>query len=245
MSQRRVLRQGQQGVSLFVVMVMVMVSAIAVLGALRVAWLGEGILGNETDYQRTRAAAEALIRDAQIDVLGYLPDGNRCRATEVLGGCRNRENSAGNPAMAGSYLPLTSVEWEEMWTLFGADTVPGTRCVQGICITNTPLEPGWWNTPATLAAMNARAAGYGTFTGAVAPGTNPILSNAVRARYWIEAIRYRTTLVSPAGIQLPPVQPKSDPAVSPVIFRITAIADGLKPGTRVVLQSVVMHPSSI
>jgi hypothetical protein len=58
----------QQGIALLTVLVLLLLSLTAVLGALRYSNLNEAMLGNTSDYNRTFAAAEALVRDAEIDI---------------------------------------------------------------------------------------------------------------------------------------------------------------------------------
>ena len=82
------------------------------------------------------------------------------------------------------------------------------------------------------------AATYGQFTGASAQAAgNPLLNSATpRAWYWVEVYGYlKVGQLSrmPSGIPLP-----SD--VSPLVFRITAHVQGLRPGTRVWLRSVLV-----
>jgi Tfp pilus assembly protein PilX len=100
-------RPPQQGIALVTVLVLLLLSLTAVLGALRYSNLNEAMLGNTSDYNRTFAAAEALVRDAEIDIRGRLPpytlqaDGSRgtpCRPTAAgslttlagFQGCRNK-----------------------------------------------------------------------------------------------------------------------------------------------------------
>lgn len=233
-----------------VVMVMLIVSTIAVLGATRFGWLGEAVTSNESDYQRTRAAADAVLRDAMTDVMGYLPDGTLCNPVEPAGGCRSQA-VANNP-----FLPMTWAELDDTEALiaglpgYDADYpcvprgpgVPGGLCIPTVNpIGGAGAPADWWNTPALLAAMQPLGATFGAATGNIADPADPILGAAVapaRAFYWLEAFKYQPSLTAPVGLDLPALQAK---AGAP-IFRITVFAQGLKPGTRVVLQSLVVHP---
>ena len=100
-----------------------------------------------------------------------------------------------------------------------------------------------------LAQMTPLGATYGQFTRAnaydVAPGVsgNPILIAApARAWYWIEVFRYQKTICGTIGACRSNVN--APDALQPYVFRITAIAQGLKldtngnPTTRVVLKSI-------
>lgn len=66
-------RHRQSGVSLIVVLLLLVLSLMAVLGAFRVASLNEILLGSNTDYNRTQAAAEAMMNDAEMDIRGRRP----------------------------------------------------------------------------------------------------------------------------------------------------------------------------
>ncbi|MDP3653890.1 MAG: hypothetical protein Q8R67_19655 [Rhodoferax sp.] len=236
----------QRGISLFTVLVMLLLSLTAVLGAFRVSNLNESILGNSSDYNRTYAAAEALIRDAEIDIRGRTPPyvaqadgvlGLPCRPVAPgslltqagFSGCRNQ-------AIGDPWIP-TNDDFDAVGDMVAA--LNASRCWQGLCfpVNSTDLA----NIEANLAAMIPRGATYGQFTrvGLAAPGAagNPILSGAqARGWYWIEAFRYSPSpppVASPAAeLGLTPNQK------SPLVYRITAIAQGLRPGTQVVLRSV-------
>lgn len=250
LSQVAAVRSSQRGISLLVVMVMLLVSSIAVLGATRFGWLGEAITSNESDYQRTRAAADALMRDAMTDVMGYLPNGALCNAAEPAGGCRSQA-IPNNPL-----IPMTWAELDDAGAVIAAlpgydanfPCVPrGVGVPGGLCIpTINPLggagaPANWWDNPALLAAMLPLGTTYGSATGNVADPNDPILSApaaAPRGYYWLEAFKYQPTLTAPAGVDVPALQAK---AGTPV-YRITVLAQGLRPASRVVIQSLVVHP---
>ena len=103
-SQFQALGRRQQGVSLIVVMVMLLLGTIVVLSSTRVGWLNERLVGGESDYQRAFAAAEALIRDAELDILGLRADGTRCDGDpSVPSPCRSA-------SPAGLFFPQTDEE---------------------------------------------------------------------------------------------------------------------------------------
>jgi type IV pilus assembly protein PilX len=58
----------QRGVSLFIVMVILLLSLLVVLGALNMTNLNEAIVGNQSDAQRAYGAAEALLDAARLDI---------------------------------------------------------------------------------------------------------------------------------------------------------------------------------
>lgn len=99
----------------------------------------------------------------------------------------------------------------------------------------------FWNDPARYPAMLTQAARYGQYTGAVTgTDSNPLLAN--NAWYWIEVMRYmdvNQSLLSGgnSNVNMFVYSPSAD---KPFVYRITAIARGLRPGTQVVLQTVVV-----
>jgi type IV pilus assembly protein PilX len=228
----RTIGRRQGGIALIVVMVMLLLGSILVLGSSRTNWLNEALVGSESDYQRAYAAAEAIMADAEADIRGRLPGGAACNPLPNFVGCRDETRV---------YFPRDTVS--DDLDLLDA-RLAGVLCRQGICRppNNAGLGAGWWD--ANFAAMtanprtlNAMAATYGEFTGANALATgNPILlvdaDNPPRAWYWVEVFEFDTSsaLNTPSG-ELP------IPADN-LIYRITAIAQGQRPGTRVVLRAV-------
>ena len=256
----------QRGVALFTVLAILLFSLTVLLSMSRMSQLNEMLLGTSSDYQRTFAAAEALLRDAEIDIRGRLPpyetvrsDGSRgtaCRAAAAAApssgastdtsrdnasdviGCRDRSN-------ANAWFPQNNAEFDQVSDRVLAHNAT-LRCQQGICM------------PANLAALTTVAqnldtwrpegACYGQYTRQNPTSTNdesdynPVLrarfDDAQRCTdahgwYWVAAFRYvhaTSNSPPPAGA----VQP--DPERS-FIYRITAVATGLRDGTRVVLQS--------
>lgn len=228
-------RTDQQGVSLIVVMVLLLLATIAVLGGTRTGWLNEMIVSNESDYQRTFAAAEALIRDAERDIKGLQLDGTPCQAGAQFEGCRNF--GAGQP-----FFPQEDLDLDLLKARISSGSGVNS-CLQGICLPPSvdTLQRANWATDAALATMTAGTgataigATYGQYTGA-APATagNPILSAAnPQAWYWVEVFRYTDAagLLPASNVPIPDRR-------SPYIYRITAYAQGLKPGTRVWLRSI-------
>ena len=70
--------QIQRGISLFVVIVIVMLSALLAMWGSRTSLFNEMIVGNDADYQRAFEAAQALVQDAEFDIRGERPDGTAC-----------------------------------------------------------------------------------------------------------------------------------------------------------------------
>ena len=68
----------QRGISLFVIMVIVLLSMLLALWASRTSWFGELVVGNDADYQRALEAAQAMLQDAELDIRRSKADGSAC-----------------------------------------------------------------------------------------------------------------------------------------------------------------------
>ena len=68
----------QQGIALYVVIVLVLLSMLLALWAARSSLFNELLLGNDADYQRTFEAAQAMLQDAEFDIRGTKADGSIC-----------------------------------------------------------------------------------------------------------------------------------------------------------------------
>lgn len=237
-------RRRSRGLTLITVLAVLAICLLIVTASARSALLHEMLTRHQSDQQRAHAAAEALVRDAQIDILGIHPDGRPCRPAAGTGeplpgfvGCRER--GSGTAALA-PYFPQSTDEFDEGRALLQvSEAVP---CRDGICFPSTLSALA--NIEDSLDSMKASAAIYGQFTRADLPdaGTsgNPLLSrSAPRGWYWVEAFRHEPNAVSASNqAHLLP-----DPA-RPFVYRITAVAEGLKPGTRAVIKTLfVPYPS--
>ena len=224
------MKMRQRGVALFVAMLMVLLASLLVTTAARTAWFGELVLGSEADYQRAFANAQALLQDAEFDIQGRRPDGSPCRTqAQSDGSCRVR--SAAALAQGRPWFPQDGREEFTRLQDFLAARTPS--CVQGICI-GRQLTPEFWNLPSDSPAldnMKRGAAHYGEFTGAPsALASNPLLMT--QAWYWVEVLPFDAEQVSPTTDAMAP------DVDNPFVFRITVLADGRKPSTRAVLQSL-------
>ena len=70
----------QRGVSLVIVLVLMLLSALLVMGGARITYLNEFMAGNDTDYQRAFEAAQMMLQNAELDI--QAAEGNR-RPTPV------------------------------------------------------------------------------------------------------------------------------------------------------------------
>ena len=224
----------QRGISLIMVMLVLVLVALTSLSASRSSFFNETVTGNEADYNRALSAAEALIRDAQLDILGQTAAGAPCSVTANFIGCRTAPT--GVQTLAEPFFP------EDAKDAAALKIVLSNTCVLGICAPQAwpgnALPDNFWMTPATLAANAANAATYGQFTGAAPALTgNPILTANVptrRAWYWTELIDFSTTLcLDPANAPRCINRPGMD---RPFIYRITAVAQG-RGNTMAVIQT--------
>jgi type IV pilus assembly protein PilX len=230
-------RSLQQGVSLVIVMVLLILGTIAVIGSTRIGWLNEIVVSSESDYQRAFAAAEALVRDAERDIRGReLTGAAPCVANAAFVGCRNF--GAGKP-----FFPQDDDDLDLLAARIGAGASVN-NCLQGICLPPNvaTLNKATWGDDAAVAVMTAGvgdaavAATYGLYSGAApAAASNPLLT-AVPARgwYWVEVFRYSDAAGIVAAAGDVPIPDKK----RPFVYRITAYVQGLKGGTRVWLRSI-------
>ena len=88
-------RHHQNGAVMVVVLVMMMLAALTALGTSRNQWLSERTVGSESDVQRAFAAAEAVLRDAELDIRGLRADGiTPCGPDAAQIGCRSLTHGA-------------------------------------------------------------------------------------------------------------------------------------------------------
>lgn len=240
----------QSGMALPTVLVILLLSIISVYGAYRVGILNELMVGSSSDYNRAKTAAEALMRDAEIDVRGRIPPyidatynptgGTPCipdaadPTTTKSGYWGCREQTATTP-----WFPISSDDFDDVSDIVTAHNST-LRCKQGICIpidTNNKLANIETITAAELAELKALAATYGEFTRKDLPKAgNPLLDT--NGWYWVEAIRYAES-VSNSATRLTPDRSAS------FVYRITVLVEGMRADSRVILKSTfVPFPAS-
>ncbi len=224
-------RRRQRGLSLLIVIVIVMLTMLMAAWGARTALFNELIVGNDADYQRSFEAAQAMLQDAELDILGQTADGSACQPSSSDGKICRRTTSV-----------WFAVEEKDVVSLLSTlESQSPVRCLQGICAKRTDKQD-FWNDAAVLGQMRAVGARYGEFTGArKADGSNPILQNTAAGQgawYWIEVMPYATSgsgLITNSGAAAK-LELNLNPAV---VYRITAVAQGLKDSTQVVLQSTL------
>lgn len=224
----------ERGMSLLIVIVIVLLTMLMAVWGARTALFNELIVGNDADYQRTFEAAQAMLQDAELDILGQAADGSACQTS----------GSDGKICRSTTSVWFVDEEKDVVGLLALLESQPNVPCLQGICAKRTGKQD-FWNDAAVLAQMRAAgvAARYGEYTGASkGSSTNPILQSTADGQgawYWIETLPYASSgnpgLITNAGTSV-----KLDLNLNPaVVYRITAIAQGLKSSTQVVLQSTL------
>ena len=231
---------GQRGVALFIVIVFVMLSMLLALWASRTSLFNEMIVGNDADYQRAFEAAQALLQDAELDIRGEKADGSACAGS-------------GDVCRIGT-LDKIPLETSEVGLLLAELNGQTTKCRNGLCTKRTGRQDFWNYTSATSPApanlqqgevrldqltVNGVAARYGQYTGAKTSDTNPILKNTAAGQggwYWIEVMPYVEDAGKSALIANVAANQLALHMIPNVVYRITAIANGRKPNTQVVLQ---------
>lgn len=241
-------RANQRGVALFVVIVFVLLTMLAALWASRTALFGEMIVGNDADYQRAFEAAQALLQDAELDIREEHADGTPWRQSDAARTLNAPCEANSDICRTKADLPRPPETAEDLGDLLAHLKTQSTGCQHGLCLKRTGNQD-FWNDATTLAAMTAANVGarYGQYTGAKKGDSsnpaNPILQQTGAGKggwYWIEVLPYDQSskssgvIVGGSGatnLDLLPLNLKPH-----VVYRITALAQGLKPNSRVVLQ---------
>ena len=241
-------RANQRGVALFVVIVFVLLTMLAALWASRTALFGEMIVGNDADYQRAFEAAQALLQDAELDIREEHADGTPWRQSDAARTLNAPCEANSDICRTKADLPRPPETAEDLGDLLAHLKTQSTGCQHGLCLKRTGNQD-FWNDATTLTAMTAANVGarYGQYTGAKKGDSsnpaNPILQQTGAGKggwYWIEVLPYDQSskssgvIVDGSGstnLDLLPLNLKPH-----VVYRITALAQGLKPNSRVVLQ---------
>ena len=245
----------QRGVALFVVLVFVILSMLLALWAARTSLFNEMIVGNDADYQRAFEAAQALLQDAELDIRRESPDGlTACTAAN----CRDN--------MSVFKIPVKG----EVTQLLDDLNQQATKCKDGLCTKRAGRQDFWNTTGATvLAAGEVKlsdmtqpnvGARYGEYSGATKGDSsnpaNPILADTSADNrggwYWIEVMQYDESAKN-SGLIVGGANTDNLLRLNlepNVVYRITALAYGRKPGTMAVLQQTYVrqvhkgdHPS--
>ena len=241
-------RANQRGVALFVVIVFVLLTMLAALWASRTALFGEMIVGNDADYQRAFEAAQALLQDAELDIREEHADGTPWRQSDAARTLNAPCEANSDICRTKADLPRPPETAEDLGDLLAHLKTQSTGCQHGLCLKRTGNQD-FWNDTATLTAMTAANVGarYGQYTGAKKGDSsnpaNPILQQTGAGKggwYWIEVLPYdqssKSSGVIVGGSGATNLDLLALNLKPHVVYRITALAQGLKPNSRVVLQ---------
>lgn len=247
-------KKNQTGIALITVLVFVLLSMLLALWASKTSFFAEMIVSNDADYQRTFEAAQALIQDAELDIQNQNADGSPCTAIK----CREVA------ATSNSNIPLIPITGQDLRFLISDLSLKTSQegCSHGLCAKRF-VEQDFWNSTATLEKMakNNVGARYGDYTASTTnKGSNPILAEKNTSTkggwYWIEILCFSggcddtsNSMQSVDGLIVDETTGKKANTLkfnlSPnAVYRITALAYGLKQGTRVVLQQVYVPSRS-
>nr|WP_186329871.1 pilus assembly protein [Variovorax boronicumulans] len=224
----------ERGIALLSVMVALVLAGLAVLASARAGLLHEMVAGHQSDRLRAQALAEALLLDAEADILGLRGDApcrpslaEPQRTASGFVGCRERGTTS---VATAPYFPQDTEEFDEVRALLQVGAA--VPCRDGICAPSSLQALA--DTGALPPALGAH---LGQFTAGSDGATPP---SGARGWYWVEIFLFRSEANVPASLRH--AVPDS---ARPFIYRITARAEGRKPGTQVVLKSLfVPYPRS-
>lgn len=161
--------RSHQGWALPTVMAVLGLGALAGLSLARGVWLHANLLRSDGDEWRARGAAEALLREAEQDLLASFAAIKDAR----------HSTPAADAVPTAPFIPHTLAGLTQL-----RKALPTGLCKDGICAPET-LEPA---AAAVWVQRLNSAARYGQYTGGAAvrdSQVNPVL--AERSGYWLEA----------------------------------------------------------
>jgi type IV pilus assembly protein PilX len=247
----------QRGVSMFITLIILLLALVLALGGLGVTNFNESIVGSQSDAQRTYGAAQALLATAQRDIR---LNGRDCNAPDMGSAGVNDAIVPGAATACLLRFPRDKADYMQMLTDAGMvgniDRCSSQANFMGICISSSPISascaiPTVADGTAAGAQQWANGADYTAFIKALdgngvdyggdaqAGSASLALTGAnSRGKYWIEIFPYNVMGESLGGngIAAPTDAPIPD-GTYPFIFRITAMAKGLKGGTVSVLRT--------
>ena len=161
--------RANHGWALPTVMVVLGLSALSAMSLTRGLWLHANLLRSDGDEWRARWAAEALLREAEQDLLAGFAANKDARHT----------TPATDAVATGPFIPQTLAGLAQL-----KKVLPTGICMDGICAP-VALEPA---SAALWAQRLNTAARYGQYTGGAAVRDNPVNpALGDRSGYWLEA----------------------------------------------------------
>jgi len=165
----KVRTRNHQGWALPTVMAVLGLGALGALSLARGVWLHANLLRSDGDEWRARGAAEALLREAEQDLLASFAAIKDAR----------HSTPAADAVPTAPFIPHTLAGLTQL-----RKALPTGLCKDGICAPET-LEPA---AAAVWVQRLNSAARYGQYTGGAAvrdSQVNPVLAD--RSGYWLEA----------------------------------------------------------
>jgi Tfp pilus assembly protein PilX len=161
--------RNHQGWALPTVMAVLSLGALGAMSLARGVWLHANLLRSDGDEWRARWAAEALLREAEQDLLASFAAAKDAR----------HSTPASDTVPASPFIPHTLAGLAQL-----RKALPAGLCRDGICAPDA-LEP---TSAAVWVQRLNTAARYGQYTGGAALSSsqiNPALTE--RSGYWLEA----------------------------------------------------------
>ncbi len=160
-------------------------------------------------------------------------DMDRTRALEaaqaLLSDAEQDIKTPGARSSSSVFFPLRLREFEDVRQRAWLD---GVGCREGICVPQTmdSWPASHWRKLSTNDAFWRTGASYGSHTGASSPSDHAALA---RGRYWVEVLINDESTTQGAPAVVPD-------AITPFVYRVTAVAPGQRDGTLVVLQTLIV-----
>ncbi len=188
----------RNGFALPILMVLLALTSIATLLAMRNLWVNDQLLNAEADQSRTQHKAEAALPVALADILGV--------ATSQTGQTSpDLRHTAGNTTQTHAFFPNSMAEYDALRQRLGTNTCSAGICTPHALNANATQASHWKMQTATAVTLSAANTPYGDST----------------AWYWVE------------------VFPQSSSTTNTTfVYRITALANGVMPGSTTVLQAI-------
>ncbi len=205
--------RSQQGLSLIVVLMILVVASILGVAGIQISVLGEKATRNDRDIQIAWQSAEAGLTDAELDILG-----------QYSAAASNSASGAPAPATTRA-LAFKAGAQDASQFLPGCG---GAGPTQGLCsYAEGSALPDWLAVDFTDTSSNARTVELGTFTGRSFAAGSAGLQPAVKPRYVIELLSDPTTAFT--------TSPQNR---TKYVYRVTAMGSGPNANTRAVVQMI-------
>lgn len=246
------LARARGGITLMVVLVMLLLCSLLAWLAAGQAGLSEALLGHEVEDALAVAAAQALLRDAEREVLGQRVDGSPCLTPAGVPSCRDPAEGPVFPADGPAFAVLSA--------RLLARHPP---CEQGICLGLGEQVGGdaasFWRQAQWRQTWVDAGGGvpYGRYTGAQSQplaaasadgGTGAAddllqITSQRGAWYWVEVLPYQVGQAAwQAGTAAVAARTPLTPLPAhPYVYRVTAVVQGRFPPALVVLQTLLVR----